>query len=463
MRSAAVTVALPFLPSALWSRRAGAAACQPPRRFMAWFVPNGFNMPDWTPASTGTSWAATPISQPLESIRGKVLILTGLDMQTTAAPAYPPGDNVAGTGSFLNMIPVNGHTNDPTRVSLDQALLPALNPVGCAQPRFPSLQIGVQGQNGLCDGVDCGFARAISWRDGIALPNVTDPALLFDKLFAGTEAAASAAAVASRRAQRTSVLDRVLADAGSTAARLSRSDKIKMDEFMTSVRALELELQASPSGGGGSSCSPPVRPPASPPNNTPGRTPGAVIQQNVPNFLALMKLAFQCDLTRAITFMMGNAGSNNDYGFLVGGGVAPHHSLSQHNGGATQLAKLTTIDTWEILQLATLLKSLDDIKEIDGASILDHTTFYLGSDVGDGLAENHWDQPVLLAGGASGKMRIDGRHLNYIPSMPFPRPLVGPRGGPHTGRVFLSILAAHGLPSDQFGEATVGPLPELLV
>jgi hypothetical protein len=429
---------------------------------MAWFVPNGFNMPDWTPTTTGTTWESRSIARPLEPVRRKIVILTGLDMQKTAAPAYPPADATAGTGCFLNMLPVNGHETDPARVSIDQALLPALNPAGCTPPRFPSLQLGIQGDTGLCDRVSCDFARSISWAGGKALGRIQDPSVLFDMLVSGTDSAASNAAVAARRARRTSVLDHVLADVQAAQARLSRTDRLKLDEYLAAVRATEQQLQTSVNGPGWRTCSPPARPPTSQPSTLVGGASSAVIQQNVPIFLDLMKLAFQCDLTRAITFMMGNANSNNDYGFLLGSS-APHHALSAHGGDPTVLAKLTTIDTWEISRIADLLAGLDAIVESDGTTVLDNTTFYMGSDVGDGQAKNHWDQPVLLAGGASGKLKIDGRHLNYIPSMPFPRPLVGPRGGPHTGRVFLSILAAHGLPSAQFGEATGGPLPELLV
>jgi hypothetical protein len=75
---------------------------------------------------------------------------------------------------------------------------------------------------------------------------------------------------------------------------------------------------------------------------------------------------------------------------------------------------------------------------------------------------NHWDQPVLLAGGASGKLKIDGRHINYIPQMTFPRPLVGPQGGPDTGRIHISILQAHGMMVNQFGVVTGGPLAEIM-
>src|SRR4051812_23142043 len=114
-----LSLALPFLPSALWSRRAGAANCQPPRRFMAWFAPNGMVMPNWTPSTTGTAWTAPPILLPLEPVRKKILILTGLDHQAIASPGSPPGDHAAGAGCFLNMISVYGHETDPARTSLD--------------------------------------------------------------------------------------------------------------------------------------------------------------------------------------------------------------------------------------------------------------------------------------------------------------------------------------------------------
>jgi len=156
---AAVTVALPFLASALWTRRAGAAGLTPPRRFMAWFVPNGLVMPDWTPTTVGANWAATPITTPLIPLQKKLVILSGLDHQQTAEPADPPAGHGSGTGCFLNMISVNGHLTDKTRNSIDQVLLPVLNAGGA--PLLPSLQIGVQGDNGLCDRADCSFSRSI--------------------------------------------------------------------------------------------------------------------------------------------------------------------------------------------------------------------------------------------------------------------------------------------------------------
>ncbi len=469
--SVGVSLALPFLPSALWSRRAGAATVgTPARRFMAWFLPNGFNMPDWTPTTAGIGWKGQPISAPLSAamtnVQNKTLILTGLDMQSTAIPGNPPGDHGAGTGIFINMVPVNGHEGDKTRTSLDQVLLPVLNPAGATQPLLPSLQIGVQGDNGLCDRTSCDYSRTASWTKGVPMPNIYDPQQAFDRMFAGYTApsagatpAAADMAAAQRLAERKSVLDKVLGQATALSAKLSTTDKQKLDEYSTSVRNLETRLQAIATGGG-TSCTPIPRP-ASPGvlNFDRGITPSSILQMDTPIFLDLMKLAFQCDITRAVTFMMGNGTSNNDYSFL---GAGPHHGTSHHGGNASNLAKLTKIGTWEVQQMATLLKNLDSIMESDGQTILDHTTFFMSSDIGDGQNHNHWDQPVLLAGGASGKLKVDGRHINYIPQMTFPRPLVGPQGGPHTGRVLISILQAHGMMVDTFGLATGGPLPELL-
>lgn len=462
LTGAATTLALPFLPSALWTRRATAAACAAPRRFMAWMVPNGMVMNNWTPATTGTDWEMPAILAPLMPVRKKIMVLTGLDHQQTAEPASPPGGHGAGTGCFLNMIPVNGHLNDPARTSLDQVLLPTLNSADCGTPLLPNLNVGLQGDNGLCDRASCDFSRAISWIKGKPQPNLYDPRAVFDRLFAGFDAPAAGmpdAVAEQRKAEHKSVLDAVLGDIQSLNVKLSKGDKDKLDEYATSLRALEGRLDNM---GTGRACEKPAQPPASPPlNQERGITPTTVVQQHTPIFVELMALAFTCDITRSLTFMLGNGTSNNDFQFLIGSST-PHHGTSHHNNEASKLADLTKIGIWEMQQVATLLSKLDAAQDADGSTVLDNTTFYLGSDIGDGNAHNHWDMPVLLAGGGGGKLKLDGSHVNYTPGLKFPRPLVGPRSDVHTGRVFVSILQAHGIMQDTFGEATGGPLAEMM-
>ena len=466
---AGVTLALPFLPSAFWSRRSGAAICTPPRRFMAWFAPNGMVMPAWTPATSGgagNAWTMPPILSPLASVRNKLVILTGLDHQDIAVP--PPGsptsptEPATGTGCFLNMLPVEGHETDVSRTSLDQALLPVLNSPACGTPKFPSLQLSLEYLNGVCGTSNCSFTRTISWTGGAPLPTISDPGILWDKLF---YQAAGTADLAQRQALRKSVLDYVLDQTRSLTTRLSAADRLRLDEHTTLVRNLETRLErigksTSPPPVS-LSCSPPPRPPESSVLQF-GGTPSSYIQATFPILVDLMALAFECDLTRSLTFMIGKGDAENDYAFLTGS-PTPHHTTALAETTGANQAKLTQIDSYEIQQAANLLSLLDAAVELDGRSVLDRTTFYLSSNVADGQALNHWDMPVLLAGGSASGLKIDGRHINYIPQMPFPRPLVGPRSAVQTGRVFMSILQAHGIQQDTFGLASGGPLPELML
>jgi hypothetical protein len=331
------------------------------------------------------------------------------------------------------------------------------------------LQIGIQGDNGSCSTAPCEFSRTLSWNQGVSLPNIWDPQICFDRMFASGDPAVSAAA--ERAALRKSILDSVLAQTKSLSFALSPADRAKLDQHTTFIRNLETRLQRlgktgvtamTGVGNPNGACTPPARPDASPPLNFDrGITPAAILQGHMALYLDLMAVAFQCDITRAITFMIGNARSNNDYSFLFGV-TAAHHAVSQHAGAASKLAMLTRIDTWEVLQAATLLRRLDGMLESDGQSVLDHTTFYMSSDFADGQIHNHWDMPVLLAGGASGGLKIDGRHINYTPQIAFPRPLVGLRSNVQAGRVFISMLQAHGIMQDAFGMAKGGPLPELM-
>lgn len=450
---AAVTLSLPFLES-LSFRRAHAQSCISPKRFMAWFVPNGMIMPDWTPTTTGTDWAMPEILAPLEAVRNKILVVSGLDHHDTAEPATPPNGHASGTGCFLNMIPVNGNEDNPTRTSVDQILLSTLNPEGCA-PALSSLQLGLQGENGLCDQGPCIFSRAISWNEGTPLPYISDPQAAFDRMFAGFDPAVSDVDAQRRAAQRQSVLDRVIAQAEALKLKLGATDQAKVDQYLTSIRELEVRIQNS---GQGVACEPPARPEQSPPLNFDrGITPSTIIQQHMPVFMDLMALAFECDITRSLTFMLGNGSSNNNYEFVTGTST-PHHGTSHHQDSESSIDRLRQINVWEMTQVAGLLQRLDGVIEANGQSVLDNTTFYLSSDVSDGDRHNKWDMPVLVAGG--GSLLADGRHLLYS-DMTFPRPLVGPRGDVHTGQLLISILRGHGLTGDTLGQAS-GVLEDVL-
>ena len=112
----------------------------------------------------------------------------------------------------------------------------------------------------------------------------------------------------------------------------------------------------------------------------------------------LVVLAFQADVTRIVTFVLANEGSNRPYPFV---GVSEgHHDLSHHGGTRTSSRRSATINRFHVKQLAYLLARLKGIREGEG-TLLDHCMIAYGSGNRDGDAHNHDDLPILLAGGAA--------------------------------------------------------------
>jgi hypothetical protein len=448
---AAVAIGLPYLDSLESSARA-AVNCGARQRLVVGFVPCGIHMPDFTPTTTGKDWTMPHILAPLEPVRKKIAVLTGIDYHKTAEPATPPGGHGSGTGAFLTLRPVYNNANDPNRTSLDQKI--ATETAACNRP-LPSLQLGIKTSGDGCDKApSCSYLECISWSKNTPNPNVTDPRTAFDRIFTGFNPGASNAEAERRKARRISILDHVHNEAKSLNNVLGASDRIKMDEFMTSIRALETRIQnLGTSGGGGGGCTMPTKTTL---------TDSSPYEQRVPIMLDLAVLALQCDVTRVLTFMFARGTSQQDFKFLLGVS-SPHHNISHHGSTADNLKKLRDIGRWEMEQWAGFLKRLDAITEADGKTLLDNTIAYFNSEISDGNAHRKQDMPIVLAGSAGGKLKVDGSHHMYT-RMNFPRPTLGPGGGPHAIKVFVSIMNAFGLPDNTFGDGSAtGPLPELMV
>lgn len=447
---AAAVIGLPFFESLTW-RRAHAQAADPARmRFLAVYVPNGIHMPAWTPTTSGTGWTAPYILEPLETLRSKIVVLSGLDHQKTAEPGSPPGGHASGTAPFLTMRPVHKNTDDPDRTSLDQ-LIAEQSPAVAGCP-LPSLQLGVDvAHSSGSDGApSTSFVRCISWNRNTPQPNINSPQAAFDRLFEGFSPTASRADAERRQALRASVLDNVATQTQSLLLKLNATDRLKADQYLTSVRALEKRIQ---SFGDGTGCS---MAPTKPTTNN-----DAPYRERLPAMLELAALAFQCDLTRVMTFMFGQSASHEDFSFITGS-TSEHHDTSHHQNNPANLAKLRAISRWQLEQYASFLKRVDGMTEADGRSVLDNMCAYFSSEISDGNSHRKYDMPVLLAGGLGGKIKTGGQHFMYMP-MNFPRPVLGPSGGPHTGKVLISIANAFGLPITTFGDgAAKGALTDIL-
>jgi hypothetical protein len=417
---AAAVVALPFFESAL--PREARAQSLSRQRFLGYYVPNGIRMEHWTPDRGGADYDLKPILAPLARVQKQVSVISGLANR----PGEPDqvGDHASGTASMLTVMHAfkTEGADIKNGVSLDQALAKKLGD----KTALRSLELGIEGGSsaGGCDsGYSCAYSRNISWTTPTTpLPKLTEPQAVFDRLFAGFDVGLSAAEAARRAARGKSVLDYVLADARALAGKLGKKDQNKLEEYSYGVRDLEKRIQ----GGGLNMCAPGGRPDG-----------GFAYPEHVKIMSDLMVLAFQCDITRFQTFMLGNAATGRSYDFI--GVPGAHHEISHHQGDPSRLDALTKIDTWEIEQFAYLLEKLEAIDE-GGQSLLHNCCILLSSDVEDGNTHSHFNMPILLAGAAGGKF-TPGRHIKYDDD-------------PSVGALYTSILQAFGLPDTGFGDAT---------
>jgi hypothetical protein len=397
------------------------------------YVPNGVMMEDWTPQAVGKDFALPSILEPLAAFRQDFLILSGLTLNKARANGDGAGDHARAMAAFLTgRQPRKTHGADlRAGITVDQV---AAQSVG-RQTRFPSLELGCDRgmQSGKCDsGYSCAYSANISWRSASTpMAKEINPGLVFDRLFANEAQGETRENRLRRELYKKSILDFVAEDAGRLRAKLGANDQRKIDEYLTSIR--ELELRVGQAGHGEADAHGVARPAGVPAN----------YQDHIRLLLDLLVLAFQGDLTRIATFVLANEGSNRSYPFT--GVPDGHHDLSHHGGKKERQDKVRLINRFHVSQLAYFLGKLKGIKERDG-SLLDQAMIVYGSGIGDGNRHNHDNLPILLAGAGGGAVK-PGRHIRY------------PKETPLTN-LYLSLLDGLGAPATAFGDSS-GRLPGL--
>jgi hypothetical protein len=434
LRGLGVSLALPWLeamgPVGAWAESVDPQAVAPARMAFL-YVPNGKHMAEWTPKKEGAHFDLPSLLQPLDSVKDKLLVLSGLTADKARPNGDGAGDHARALAAFLTGVQPNKTDGTDIRsgVSVDQV---AASRVG-DQTRLPSLEIGTEAgaMAGNCDsGYSCVYSSTMSWRSQTqALPKEVNPRLVFERLFASDADPTQS----KRNARRRSVLDFVREDSRDLELRLARNDVRKLDEYFTSIRDIEQRMERSEK-------LPPVE---TPDYAVPEGVP-AEYQEHIRLMSDLIVLAFQADVTRVITFVLANEGSNKSYAFI--GVPDGHHDLSHHGGDASKHEKICKINLFHTQQLAYLLQRLEATGEGQG-TLLDHSMIVYGSGIHDGDAHNHNDLPIILAGGGCGTLTT-GRHLRYAPETPLTN-------------LWLSMLNRMDISLEKLGDST-GTLPNLL-
>jgi hypothetical protein len=435
LRGLGAAVALPALESirpllAAGAQRAVATtASGAPLRMAYLYIPNGVNMELWRPKGTTSNYKMGETFKPMESLREDFQVFTGFEQKNAFADGDGPGDHARGVATFLTSARARKTAGSDINlgVSVDQIAAQAVQ----NSTRLPSLELSADGvrKAGQCDsGYSCAYQFNLSWRsENQPMTPESNPRAVFERLFGAGSGKERENGLGQRLASKKSVLDFVQQDAKAIQKYLGRSDRSKLDEYLTGVREIERQIEKTEAMGL------PVDPGVPAPQEKPGS-----YQEHLRLMLDMMVLAFKTDSTRISTFLMAHDGSNRSFQDI---GVSDgHHNLSHHQRKNDNLQKIAKIDLFYMEQLAYFLNKLKEIPDVDGKSLLHNSMIVYGGCISDGDRHNHDDLPIVVAGHAGGAFS-PGRHVELGENVPM-------------SNLYLRMLDEFGVKEKRFGDST---------
>ena len=421
LRGLGTALALPMLDSMAPALTAlGRTPARPALRLGIVYVPNGIVMEQWTPAAEGAGFEFTPTLKPLERFRDRLTVVTGL---SNKGPDYA---HETGATSFLTGVsPKRTQGADLVAgISMDQQVARALG----RRTQLGSLELALESGDdvGTCGaGYTCAYTNTICWRGATTpLPMETNPRVVFERLLG--DAGGDPAARRARLEQDRSLLDAVTGKIARLRRDLGPRDRNKLGEYLDAVRDVERRIRKAET-----QVDHPL-PEMTPPLGIP-----ATFEEHAKLMFDLQVLAYQADLTRVVTFMMSREFSSRTYPEI--GVPEAHHPTSHHRDDPDKIAKLARINAYHTSLLAYYLDRLQATPDGDG-SLLDQMTLLYGGGLSDGHRHSSENLPVLVVGGAGGRLR-GGRHVRCAESTPM-------------SNLHLTLMDTLGLAVERFGNST---------
>ncbi|MFP6906370.1 MAG: DUF1552 domain-containing protein [Verrucomicrobiota bacterium] len=422
LRGIGVSFALPLLDAMI---PAATATVKTPangvRRLGYVFMPMGCDQSRWTPGSEKTLDKLSPILDSLKPVKDQLTVLTNMELR----PAYP-GSHATSNSSFLSAAKakVTESSDYYLGTTADQV---AAKHIG-HQTQLPSLELAMDLLQtvGQCDnGYACVYQNNLSWSSPTTpLPAEAHPRLVFETLFGEGGTPEERRAVLREKG---SLLDSIADDMKRLKRELGAGDQALVSAYLDSIREVERRIQKAETDTKDNPLPDLDRPVGVP----------ASYADHVRLMFDLQLLAYQGDITRVCTFQIARETSNRTYPEI--GVPDPHHPLSHHGDNPKKIERMSKINAFHVSLFAEYLEKLQNTPEGNG-SLLDHVLLLYGSGIGNPNVHDHTNLPILLAGGAAGKMK-GNRHIRFDK----PTPLAN---------VHLSILDKVGVPLDTFGDST---------
>ena len=440
LRGCGAALALPLMEAMVPKAKADQRLAKPPLRTAYFFMPNGVHAQRWRPEGNEEKFELSPSLQPFKGIQDKIILLENLTNQRTAGrnghwPKVPAWLH----GGFVKRNA--GSDIDVGGVSADQVMAAEIG----NQTPLPSFELGFEPTRSGVDNAGGGFAMLygshLSWRDPhTPVPKEIVPQLAFDRLFRTASAGPvvsgfnpnQKAVTDALQRDDLSVLDAVSEDAWLIKGKISSADRVKLDEYMESVRAVEKRLE--------NTLKPQKRWINAGRFDLPRPGPGIPKdhREHMKQMLDILALAFWTDSTRISTFMIGDAQSGMRFPWLDG--VTNYwHGISHHENDPNTLIQYAKIIDWNIAQFAGFCHRLDSLKEGEG-TVLDNSQILFGCSIRDGNKHDIDDLPLLLAGRGAGTIR-SGRRI------------ISPKKTPMCN-LHRALMERMGVKKDSFGDST---------
>ena len=431
LRGVGATLALPMLDAMVPALSGISGRAAEPVRRLGWvYIPNGMVMDSWTPPAHTALELSTTLS-PLAPFREQMVVVSGLAQPQAEALGDGNGEHTRATATWLNGVhPRETEGADVLAgVTADQMAAARL---GRTTP-LPSLELAIDRDFlvGNCEnGYSCIYMNTISWRNPTTpLPMENNPRVVFERLFG------EGGSTAERRAQfgkDRSILDAITDDLARLQRDVGAGDRARVTQYLDAVRAIERRIQLSEHLDT-----------ELPALDRPVGIPDAY-EEHVRLMFDLTALAYQADITRVFTFMLGRELNGRAYPEV--GIPDSHHGLSHHRNDPEKLAQLTKINTYHVTLFKHFLETLETTPDGDG-SLLDHSLLMYGAALSDSNKHLHYDLPLMLVGGSGGQLQ-GGRHLQH------------PRDTPMTNLLASQLDKAGIALDDGLGDST-GRLTEL--
>ena len=416
-----VTLAVPFLESMIPARALGQSAAAAPRtRLGCIYFPHGAIMPKWTPAAEGTGFELSEILQPLKPFYNQITVVSDL----RHALAYGSGataNHNRSAAAFLSGAFAKVGAQPELGITVDQIVA---RHIGQDTP-LPSLELMIEGSSLNCgDGLSCSYRDTISWQGPTSpLPMQNNPQVVFERLFGDGNTADLRKA---RREQSLSLLDSVMGEAAALQRKLPQGDRRRLDQYLNDVREIERRIERAGQQLSDDLAVPPA------PTGIPRD-----VEEHIKLMYDLQVLAWQAEITRVSTFLVSKELSTAVY--AKSGVRDAFHTLSHHSNVQENKDRFAVLNRYHVSLFTYFLEKLQATPDGDG-TLLDHSLVLYGSGMSDGNQHNHTDLPIIVAGGASGRLK-GGRHVRNAKNTAM-------------ANLLVSMLRKLDLPEETFGDST---------